>query len=521
MSVPVQTPVASFTANGVTTVFPYAYLLLSSGDLQVTLDGVVLTSGFVISGVGSVSGGNVTFSVAPASGTLILRRKMSLSRLVDYVEAGDLLAATLNLDLDRIWMAMQGLQSDATRSIKLPEETLTDQTIADDAATRASKLLGFDALGNVSAVDIFDPSALIVSVFIETLLSAANSVSARSILEAAADNDVVKLSGDQTVAGTKTFSSSPIVPGINGGQLAGFRNRIMNGAFAIDQRLNGAALNLNTTYQYAADRWIVTTADSPPAGTLTSTRLTVPGEGTFVRILRGSSTYASDVRLIQVIESVECADLAGKTVTFSLQARVGSAWLGGNLIMEIFTGTGVDQGVASMLAGTWTGTATTTIPAVAMTTTFATYSGQVTIPAGTTEIGVCIRNVGWSGTGGANDYLDITGVQLELGTLATPFERRAYPVELSLCQRFFEIADTTGTVLNLWALGRTSFTAGCAGGYKYAMPKRAVPTISGYSASNATGVIVVATTEYVTFNATANSTSGAAITGNFTISADL
>ena len=213
MSVPVQTPVASFTANGVTTVFPYAYLLLSSGDLQVTLDGVVLTSGFVISGVGSVSGGNVTFSVAPASGTLILRRKMSLSRLVDYVEAGDLLAATLNLDLDRIWMVMQGLQSDATRSIKLPEETLTDQTIADDAATRASKLLGFDALGNVSAVDIFDPSALIVSVFIETLLSAANSVSARSILEAAADNDVVKLSGDQTVGGVKTFGSSPVLPG--------------------------------------------------------------------------------------------------------------------------------------------------------------------------------------------------------------------------------------------------------------------------------------------------------------------
>jgi len=213
MSVPVQTPVASFAANGITTVFPYAYLLLSSGDLQVTLDGVVLTSGFTISGVGSVTGGNVTFAVAPASGTLILRRKMSLSRLVDYVEAGDLLASTLNLDLDRIWMVMQGLQSDATRSIKLPEETLTDQTITDDAATRASKLLGFDVLGNVTTLDVFDPTALIVTTYIETLLSAANSVSARSILEAAADNDVVKLTGTQTVAGVKTFSSSPVLPG--------------------------------------------------------------------------------------------------------------------------------------------------------------------------------------------------------------------------------------------------------------------------------------------------------------------
>ena len=213
MSVPVQTPVASFAANGITTVFPYAYLLLSSGDLQVTLDGVVLTSGFTISGVGSVTGGNVTFAVAPASGTLILRRKMSLSRLVDYVEAGDLLASTLNLDLDRIWMVMQGLQSDATRSIKLPEETLTDQTITDDAATRASKLLGFDVLGNVTTLDVFDPTALVVTTYGETLLAASSATDARTALGAAADSAVVKLTGAQTIAGVKTFGSSPVLPG--------------------------------------------------------------------------------------------------------------------------------------------------------------------------------------------------------------------------------------------------------------------------------------------------------------------
>ena len=64
-----------------------------------------------------------------------------------------------------------------------------------------------------TTLDVFDPTALIVTTYIETLLSAANSVSARSILEAAADNDVVKLTGTQTVAGVKTFSSSPVLPG--------------------------------------------------------------------------------------------------------------------------------------------------------------------------------------------------------------------------------------------------------------------------------------------------------------------
>ena len=222
MSVPVQTPVASFAANGITTVFPYAYLLLSSGDLQVTLDGVVLTSGFTISGVGSVTGGNVTFAVAPASGTLILRRKMSLSRLVDYVEAGDLLASTLNLDLDRIWMVMQGLQSDATRSIKLPEETLTDQTITDDAATRASKLLGFDVLGNVTTLDVFDPTALIVTTYIETLLAAADAAAARTVLSVASISDMQTQSKTAfTTSGTApnfTVTTSPTYPALLAGQ---------------------------------------------------------------------------------------------------------------------------------------------------------------------------------------------------------------------------------------------------------------------------------------------------------------
>lgn len=212
MAVPVQNPVASFTANGVTTVFPYAYLLLSADDLQVTLDGVVLVAGFTVSGVGSVTGGNVTFSVAPVSGTLILRRKMSLSRLVDYVEAGDLLAATLNLDLDRIWMVLQGLEVDSSRSIKLPEETLTAQEITEDAATRASKLLGFDVAGNVATMDLFDPSALIVTAYIESLLAAGSASTARTVLAAAADASVVKLTGAQTVAGVKTFSDKPIIP---------------------------------------------------------------------------------------------------------------------------------------------------------------------------------------------------------------------------------------------------------------------------------------------------------------------
>lgn len=207
MAVQNQTPVASFTTNGVTKVFPYAFMLLDADDLVVTLDGVTVSSGFTISGVGVAGGGNITFATAPATDqTLVLRRVIALQRLTDYQRNGDLLAATLNTDFDRLWQALQGLRQDSTRAIKLPDETLTDQTITDDAATRAGKLVGFDASGNAVAVSLADPDTLIVSAFIETLLAAADAATARATLGA------VGLTGAETVAGVKTFSSAPKVP---------------------------------------------------------------------------------------------------------------------------------------------------------------------------------------------------------------------------------------------------------------------------------------------------------------------
>lgn len=207
MAVQNQTPVASFTTSGVTTVFPFAFMLLDADDLVVTLDGVTVSSGFGIAGIGAPAGGSVVFTTAPAPGQLlVLRRNIALQRLNDYQRNGDLLAQVLNLDLDRIWQALQGLRLDATRALKLPEDTLTDQTIDDDAAARAGKLVGFDGSGNVVAVSISSPGDLLVSAFIESLLPSVDAASARSILGA------VGKSGADTIDGPKTFTSSPTIP---------------------------------------------------------------------------------------------------------------------------------------------------------------------------------------------------------------------------------------------------------------------------------------------------------------------
>lgn len=108
MSVPNQTPYNIYTANGLSTVFTYEFYLITANDLQVTINGNIVTTGYTIAGVGNVSGGDVTFLTPPANGaTVMLERVVPTFRLTDYQDNGDLLADTVNKDFDRLWMAIQ------------------------------------------------------------------------------------------------------------------------------------------------------------------------------------------------------------------------------------------------------------------------------------------------------------------------------------------------------------------------------------------------------------------------------
>ena len=108
MPVPNQTPYIVYNANGLTTVFPFEFYVISASDIQVSLNGVPVTSGYTVSGVGNVSGGDVIFLTPPASGAVVmLERIVPTYRLTDYQDNGDLLADTVNKDFDRLWMAIQ------------------------------------------------------------------------------------------------------------------------------------------------------------------------------------------------------------------------------------------------------------------------------------------------------------------------------------------------------------------------------------------------------------------------------
>ncbi|EKP8674472.1 right-handed parallel beta-helix repeat-containing protein [Salmonella enterica] len=108
MSVPNQTPYIIYNANGLTTVFPFEFYIINTGDIQVSINGTTVTSGYTVAGAGNVSGGDVVFLTPPESGSVVmLERVVPTYRLTDYQDNGDLLADTINKDFDRLWMAIQ------------------------------------------------------------------------------------------------------------------------------------------------------------------------------------------------------------------------------------------------------------------------------------------------------------------------------------------------------------------------------------------------------------------------------
>jgi len=141
MTAPVQTPITSATANGVTTVFPYTFKIEDDEDIGVKVDNVEQTSGFTVSGVGQVSGGNVTFSVAPTNGdVVIIYRKLRLLREQDYQQFGDWNADNVNPDFDRLWLMMQVV--DAVSLRVAPGDSASGNMML--PANRFGKYINFD-----------------------------------------------------------------------------------------------------------------------------------------------------------------------------------------------------------------------------------------------------------------------------------------------------------------------------------------------------------------------------------------
>jgi len=256
---------------------------------------------------------------------------------------------------------------------------------------------------------------------------------------------------------TVLITGAPSIGGAGLGMGFAYRNRIINGAMVIDQRgTASAAVSLTTSNQYTVDRWACATG-SAPSGTIYGYQVatsTYPFTKA-LRLYKFAGTYSGNMFATQVIESNNCYDLAGQSVTVSFQARRGSDFAG-TLACGVVTGTGTDQGVNGSTGGSWTGYASTNaVSATSLTTSFVTYTGTVSVPAGTNEISINFVNAHTGNAGSSNNWVEITGIQLEKGSTATSFDYRPYGTELALCQRYCPVWNGTLIGVAGQAIGAT------------------------------------------------------------------
>ena len=270
----------------------------------------------------------------------------------------------------------------------------------------------------------------------------------------------------------------------------GFVNRIINGDMRIDQRNAGASVTLTAGGIYTVDRWqgvedtdggmTAQQDSSAPAGFVNSVKCTTTTAD-------ASLTTTQNVQFRQAIEGLNVSDLAwgtadAKTVTISFWVRSSlTGTFGGSLrnsavnrsypftysISVADTWEQKSVTVAGDTSGTWL-----TTNGIGVTLTFGLGAGPDR--SGTAGAWAGANYTSATGAvsviGTLNATFYITGVQLEVGSVATPFERRPYGTEWALCQRYYEVKS--GAIAGYASGSGAQLRAPIS----YSTTKRAAPT---------------------------------------------
>jgi len=285
----------------------------------------------------------------------------------------------------------------------------------------------------------------------------------------------------------------------------GLKNRIINGDMRIDQRRSGASVSVQTSTGYTLDRWTAVTSQNSKFTVQQDAGAVTPpvGFNDYLGVTSSSAytvTSSDYIFLAQYIEGYNVADLSfgtanAKTITISFWVRSSLTGTFGGVIgnndqnrtypftYTISAANTWEQKtitIAGDTTGTWNVTNSTGLAIRFGLGVGSTYLGT----AGSWSSSQLFSATGATNvvaTNGATWY--VTGVQLEVGSTATPFERRLYNQELANCQRYCYVPNVTGATTPI-AMGNARDTT-----YAYVMANmpvtmRTSPSISYNSISN-------------------------------------
>jgi hypothetical protein len=280
--------------------------------------------------------------------------------------------------------------------------------------------------------------------------------------------------GETLVADSSTSTGLRYQSGYNG-------NAIINGGMDIWQR--GTSIASTAANLYSADRWCLGAGTTGRTVSRQTSGLT--GNQYAMRVQRDSgnnSTLAT--YLAYNLESADSYRFAGQTVTISFWARSGANFspTSSTISLTFNSSTGTDQNILTA----WAGSASVVSSSPVLTTSWQRFTYTGTVASNATQLGFYFIS-SWIGTAGADDWLEITGVQLELGSVATIFKRSngsggTIQGELAACQRYFQQV-INGNTQNIGA--GWNYSSSYAMAILYApVTMRVEPTIAVTSGTN-------------------------------------
>jgi len=220
------------------------------------------------------------------------------------------------------------------------------------------------------------------------------------------------------------------------------KTAIINGDFNIWQRgtTNTGIANIPT---YVADRWAAWAAGALQDITFSRQAAALAGFVYCGQVQRtASETNTAAMGISQNLENFNVYPFQGKIVTLSFYAKKGANFSAASDLINIkmSSGTTGNESTATYSNGPATGL-TGHVALIdttqAITSSWVKYSfTTAAVASDAAQIALWISYTP-VGTAGADDHFSITGVQLELGSVATDFEYRQFGDELQKCQRYY------------------------------------------------------------------------------------
>ena len=277
-----------------------------------------------------------------------------------------------------------------------------------------------------------------------------------NLQHASAASPAIVLASDGTA--TAQLSS------LNGGALSGARNRIINGDMRIDQRNAGASVT-PTNGQFSVDRWACFLAQASKYSVQQNAgSITPPAGFTKYAGITSLSTYSVGASewfgIAQRIEGFNIADLnwgtasaISATLSFWVRSSLTGTF-GGSInnngfsynypfsfaINSANTWEYKTVSITAPTSGTWLSDNSSGAQVHFSLGTGSSYASTAGTWSSTANILTATGATSVVGTNGATFY--ITGVQLEAGSVSTPYERRSYGQELALCERYYQVNQT-------------------------------------------------------------------------------